>query len=257
MEWLVLLLAGGGAGSYAVWRFRGLRDDRRQRAEQLDGVRRLAEEDVTVLGEQLARLDTELGGRELDAAARQDYQVALDAYEQAKWDAPRLREPEQISTLTDTLSLARYAMECVRARAVGAPVPERRVPCFFNPQHGPSARDLVWTPRRGGTRTVPACTQCASRVAAHEQPDLRTVRMGSRTVPYWEAGAAYLPYTQGYFAAGAAVAGASVAWVFEAPVIGDSGAHGSGGGDHGGFGGDVGGFEGGGWNGGGDGGGSY
>ena len=253
MEWLVVLLAGGAA-SYAGLRLRALRLDRRERAEELAGVIRLAEEDVTVLGEQLARLGTELAGADLDDAARQDYQTALDAYERAKWDAPRLREPEQISTLTDTLSAARYAIACVRARASGEPVPARRVPCFFNPQHGPSARDVEWTPRRGATRTVPACVQCRARVAAHEQPEVRVVRIGSREVPYWEAGAAYFPYTEGYFAGGAAIAGVSLMWAYTQSEVGSGdGGFGGGVGPGGGF--DGGGFDGGGLDAGFDGGG--
>lgn len=252
MEWVLALLAGGGA-SFAAWKLGARRATHRQQAEELEGVRRLAEEDVTVLGEQLARLDGELAGRELDEAGRLDYQTALDAYEQAKWVAPRLRKSDEISTLTDTLSLARYAIVCVMARAEGRPVPERRVPCFFNPQHGPSTRDVVWTPPRHGTRTVPACAQCAARVAAREKPEVRTVRIGSRNVPYWEAGVSYLPYTEGYFAGGAAIAvGASVAWAFS-PVTDAAAGHGfapgdlsggSSGTDHVGF--DGGGFDGGG-----------
>jgi hypothetical protein len=141
----------------------------------------------------------------------------------------------------------------VRARVAGRPVPELRVSCFFNPQHGPSMRDVEWTTARHGTRRVPACSQCLARVAAHEKPDVRMVTIGPRTVPYWEAGMAYLPYTRGTFADSLA-AGASVAWVWEVPA--DSGGFHGGHGDFGGgdFGGgyDFGGVDGGG---GGDGGG--
>ena len=59
MEWFLLLTAGGGGGAYALQRLRLQRADRRQAADELDSVRRLAEEDVTVLGEQLARLDAD------------------------------------------------------------------------------------------------------------------------------------------------------------------------------------------------------
>lgn len=68
--------------------------------------------------------------------------------------------------------------------------------------------DVVWTRPRHGTRKVPACAQDAARVAAKEQPELRTIRIGSRTVPYWEAGTAYLPYSRGYFPGGTLPAGA-------------------------------------------------
>ena len=223
MEWILLVLAGGGGGAYAVQRLRARRADRRRATEDLESVRQMADEDVTVLGEQLARLDTEVAGRVLDEATRHDYQEALDAYETAKWRAPRLREPDEISMLIDTVSGGRYALACVQARVGGRSIPERRLPCFFNPQHGPSTRDVEWTPPRHGTRIVPSCSQCAARVLAHEQPDLRTVKVGSRTVPYWEAGSAYLPYTRGHFALGTAAAAAGLAWSMEPRTEGHSG----------------------------------
>ena len=66
---------------------------------------------------------------------------------------------------------------------------------------------------------MPACAQDAARVAARRQPELRTVTVGSRRVPYWEAGAAYLPYSRGYFAAAAAhdVRAVSFSWALAAP----------------------------------------
>ncbi len=173
MEWLLLILAAGGGGTYAGRRLVAARADRRDRAEQLLAVRRLAEEDVTVFGEQLQRLGDHVADVELDGDARLDYQTALDAYERAKWDAPRLAEPDQISSLVDTLATGRYSLACVRARVAGEPVPELRVPCFFNPQHGPSSRDVEWIRPGRGTRMVPACAQDAARVEADEVPDVR------------------------------------------------------------------------------------
>ena len=46
--------------------------------------------------------------------------------------------------------------------------------------------------------------RCATQLAAREKPEVRTVRIGSRTVPYWEAGASLQPYSRGYFPADAA-----------------------------------------------------
>jgi hypothetical protein len=104
----------------------------------------------------------------------------------------------------DTLTDGRYALACARARTGGEPPPERRTPCFFNPQHGPAARDVVWTPRNGATRKVPACAQDAARVQAGEDPPVRMVRYGEQQVPAWEAGAPTEPYRVGFFSASAA-----------------------------------------------------
>ena len=254
MEWLLLAAAAaaaGGAGAYGARRVRAVRDERRRRAARLEQVRRIADEDVTVFGEQLQRLGDAVADRTLDGDSHVDYQTALDAYERAKWDAPRMEHPDEISSLVDTLATGRYAMACVRARLAGEPVPELRVPCFFNPQHGPSAQDVRWSTPFHGTRRVPACTRCTTQLAAREKPEVLTVRIGSRAVPYWEAGATFHPYSRGYFPADAGASGVAMAWVYTAPEPAPvhHGDHGSGyGGDSGfgGFDGGGGGFDGGG-----------
>jgi hypothetical protein len=251
MEWLLIALAGGGGAVVAVRRIWDRRTIRRQADEELRGVRRLADEDVTLLGEQLQRLDAEVAGHELDEATRLDYQRALDAYESAQRSVARIRSAEEISKVTDTLSTGRYALVCVQARVTGHAVPERRVPCFFTPQHGPSVTDVVWTAPGRGTRTVPACAQDAARVARHESPEVRKVKIGSSAVPYWEAGAAYLPYGQGYFAGAVLMTGATTSWAFHPHVDPGSGSGFTG--DYGGAGMGGSGFEGG-LDGGGDGG---
>lgn len=244
MEWLLLLLAGSGGGVVALRRLSTRRTREREQAEALQGVQRLADEDVTLFGEQLQRLSDSVEGHRLDPEARLDYQRALDAYEAAQRAVPRLQHPDEVSKVTDTLATGRYAAACVRARVAGQEIPQLRVPCFFNPQHGPSVTDVVWTRPGHGTRTVPSCSQDAARVAARQQPDLRTVRIGSRTVPYWEAGAAYLPYSRGYFPGGTLAPG-GVHNTFTPPLGAapseSGGAFGGQFGEAGGFGGDFGG----------------
>jgi hypothetical protein len=220
---------------------------RRTAQEELDGVRRLADEDVTILGEQLQRLDAEVGGRVLDEPTRIDYQVALDSYEAAQRAVRRIGTADEVSKITDTLSTGRFALACVQARLAGRPLPEHRTPCFFNPQHGPAVTYLNWTPPGRGTRSVPACAQDAARIAHHEAPEVRSVRIGSRQVPYWQAGKAFQPYGDGYFA-GAAV----MTWAFMSPI--DQVGSGAGLDGGWGFGMDGGGFDGGGFDGGGGGG---
>lgn len=251
MEWLALVLLVGGGG-WTARRWKNRRDEAQERRRELGDIQRLADEDVTFLGEQLQRLDAEVGGRPMDEATRADYQTALDAYESAQRAVPRMRGVDEISTVSDTLSQGRYALACVDARLRGLPVPPYRVPCFFNPQHGPSTEDVLYTAPGRGTRTVPACAQDAARVRLGEKPEVRTVTVGARRVPYWEAGAGYLPYTQGYFVGADAAGGASLGWAYDPSMIAGGGSgyvHG----DHGGF--DGGGFDGGGFGDGGGGGG--
>lgn len=56
--------------------------------------------------------------------------------------------------------------------------------------------------------------QDAARVADHEVAGVRKVTIGSRKAPYWEAGAAYLPYAQGYLASSPVMI-----WAFEQPAV--------------------------------------
>ena len=181
----------------------GIPDQRRPQVtdQEMAGVKRAADEDVTEFGEELQRLDIDLAGRDLDDATRQDYQRALDAYEAAKESVAAVQVPEDIRDVTAILEDGRYAVACVRARVNGEPLPARRPPCFFNPQHGPSARDVAWSPDGGAIRQVPACAADAERVDAGAEPASRQVMVGSRRMPYWEAGPAYAPFGAGYFGA--------------------------------------------------------
>lgn len=219
VEWLVILLSGGGA-TYAVWRLRALRLDRQERAQELDQARRIAEEDVTVFGEQLQRLDGEVGDRQLGPAARDAFQLALDIYERARSDAPGLGTREDVDRLVETLVDGRFAIACVRADVAGEPRPERRTPCFFNPQHGPSVTDVEATPRGHGTHSFPACRQCAARVRARQRPEIRMVRVGARSVPYWEAGTRTVLDDYGYAAAGQGT-GPNISWIMDTAMQGD------------------------------------
>ncbi|MFC9692773.1 hypothetical protein ACFTSF_29765 [Kribbella sp. NPDC056951] len=169
---------------------------RRRDLRELEHVQLMAEEDAIVFGEELTRFGD---AHELDADARHDYQTALDAYESGKRLVDKMKSVEAISAVIDTLTAGRYALACARARVDGLPLPERRTPCFFNPQHGPASLDVVWTPRSGATRRVPACAQDAARIKAGEDPPVRMVRYGEQQVPAWEAGTPNEPYRIGFF----------------------------------------------------------
>jgi hypothetical protein len=168
---------------------------------ELAPVRKLAFEDATALGEQLQELDLDLAGHELDAGANADYQRALDAYESSKTAVEAISEPEDVRHVTQILDDGRYAIACVRARVDGLPLPTRRPPCFFDPRHGLSVTDVLWSPPAGAPRDVPACALDAERVQAGADPDSRMVMVGAQRVPYYQGGRAYQPYAAGYFGA--------------------------------------------------------
>jgi hypothetical protein len=188
MEWVLLGLAGCGVAAWGGKRLRDRMAGRREHAAALATLVKLCEEDVTLLGEQLRRLDAETAEHPLDEAGRIEYQAALDAYESAQRAVPKVTDPEDILALTDTLNDGRYALACVLARVAGQPVPEKRTPCFFNPQHGPSVKDVMFTARAaGGTRRVSACAQDAARIEAGERPEVRTIEVGGHLIAYRDA----------------------------------------------------------------------
>jgi hypothetical protein len=170
-------------------------------AAELESVKRTADEDITRFGEELQDLDLDMVGKDLGDGARQDYQRALDSYESAKEAVGKVTQADEIKHVIEILEDGRYAAACVRARVNGEPLPQRRPSCFFNPQHGPSVEDVMWSPPGGAPREVPACAADAERVRAGAEPDVRKVMVGPQRVPYWEAGPAYSPYAQGMFGA--------------------------------------------------------
>lgn len=197
---LILAVIGGGAMLYS--RKATLRRETAQQAElesRLTTSKRAADEDVTKFGEELQRLDIDVAGHRLDESMQQDYQRALDAYENSKTSLAAVRRPEEIRHVTEILEDGRYAIACVKARVEGRPLPQKRPPCFFNPAHGPSARNVSWAPLGGSVREVPACAADAERVLAGADPYIRTVQVGAQRVPYWEGGPAYAPWAQGYY----------------------------------------------------------
>lgn len=261
--WVIALLVLGGAAYAAVQR------SKRRQAElaesELAPVRTLVFEDVTVLGEELQQLDTDLAGRQLDDGQRADYQRALDSYESAKRAADRLSAKDDVKHVTEILDDGRYAMACVRARVAGEPLPTRRPPCFFDPRHGLSVEDVLWAPPGGAERDVPACALDAERVKAGAEPDTRKVMVGAQRVPYWQGGRAYEPYAAGYFAAFApmqwmfvgmmfsgAFGGYGGGWDGSGEMGGDTGGDMGGASDFGGWSGEGGGDVGGGFDFGGD-----
>jgi hypothetical protein len=101
--------------------------------------------------------------------------------------------------VTTALEEGRYHMAAAEAVVGGREPPERRAPCFFDPRHGPSTRDVEWAPPGGTPRTVPACEADAQAVERGAEPTSREVMAGGRMVPYWSAPPYFGPWAGGYF----------------------------------------------------------
>ncbi|MFN2489478.1 MAG: hypothetical protein ABR529_07035 [Actinomycetota bacterium] len=193
---LPLLLIGGGVGAFLFVRRR-----RREREEQrqLEEVRELAMDDLVALGDDLRALDLDVEMPGADPAAKQDYVVALESYERASADLDRARRPGELGGVTTALEEGRYAMASAKARLEGREPPERRAPCFFDPRHGPSERDVGWAPPGGAERAVPACAADARRVDEGDEPMTREITVAGRRRPYWDAPPYYGGWAGGYF----------------------------------------------------------
>ncbi|MBD0710566.1 MULTISPECIES: hypothetical protein [unclassified Streptomyces] len=195
------VVVAGGAGAYAITR----RNRRRKEAEEraaLDRLRVVVDEDITAFGEELDRLDFHPGEPGADDAMRGDYERALDSYDRAKSLMASAARPRDVRGVTETLEDGRYSLAVLAARREHRPLPERRAPCFFDPRHGPSTVDRVWTPAGGAAREVPVCAADAARLDDGLDPHARTVETDAGRRPYWEAGPAYGPWAGGYFGGG-------------------------------------------------------
>ena len=163
---------------------------RRRREEELAAkdrwrvARRLVDEDVTVLGEQLAELHLDTLADDLDHASRDHYRRALEHYDQAKHLLAASETADDVAAVEQVTADARYHRAAVLALRDGEPLPQRREPCFFDPRHGPAMQDVDWAPPGGTARSVAVCAADARRLAAGEQPLARLVRIGDRWVPW-------------------------------------------------------------------------
>lgn len=193
----VVALAGGGG--YFLYSKNKKKKRLEQEARDLAMVKGTVEEDVTKFGEEITALDTDVtlageGGQHIT-----EWQTALDSYEKAKTQLDTTQRVDQIREVTTTLEDGRYALAVVKAKVNDQPVPERRAPCFFNPQHGPSVRDVRWAPPGGAVRDVPACSADAQAVESGFDPQMREVMVNGQRRPYYDAGPAYQPYAYGYY----------------------------------------------------------
>lgn len=166
--------------------------------ESLEASKEALEDDITTYGGELRDLDLEVVGRELSAEANDDYTRALDAYDGAKTQLENAYSAADLKRVAEILEEGRYSVATVKARVNNQPLPERRPPCFFDPSHGPSVTDIMWSPQGGAPRKVPACAHDAQRVRLGNAPSIRMVGQAGQLVPYWD-NQAYSPYVQGYY----------------------------------------------------------
>lgn len=199
VPWLPLLLVAAGGGALLVGGGVARRRRAAEDAAHVAELRRLALDDLVVLGEELRDIDvaTQLPGA--SEAARSRYRAALDAYTDASDRLDATTRPAEVAQVTARIDEGRHEVAAARALLEGREVPERRPPCFFDPRHGPSVSDVEWTPPGGAARQVPVCAADATRLADGDAPAAREIEVDGRRVPYWNAPAWYGPWAGGYY----------------------------------------------------------
>jgi hypothetical protein len=253
-NWVILALLGIPAALFGARAFRRGRERRAAEAAELEGVTAEARRDVVALGDDIRSLDLDIEMPGIDPAAREDYSRALEAYERAGQALDRARRAEDYAAVTEAVEEGRFAIVAAKARLERRPVPERRPPCFFDPRHGPSVRDVEWAPPGGAPRPVPACAADALAVEEGREPATREVMVGGEPTPYWNASPAYAGWAGGFYGGFGGfgffpgllfgtMLGSSLGWGADAYAgglgdgAGDVGGGDFGGGDFGGFGG--------------------
>jgi hypothetical protein len=231
--WIVLALAGAGGTAFVISR----RQRRRQEAAELEEVKENARDDLVALGDDIRALEVDIDMPGVSGEARADYETAVNAYQRADQSWRLARRLDDMEPVGAALEEGRWAMSSARARLEDREPPERRSPCFFDPRHGPSAREVEWAPPGGEPRMVPVCEADAQRVERGDDPEAREVTVGGQRMPYWAAGPMYAPFMGGFYGAGilpGLLIGTTLGGVWAEPSGGDWGGGDFGGGDFGG-----------------------
>ncbi|MBA3841525.1 MAG: hypothetical protein H0X39_02730 [Actinobacteria bacterium] len=186
----ILLL--GGIAFFLFRRFKR----RRVQADEFREVKETVRQDLVALADDVQGLEQRVESNE---PAKHDYLAALEQYARASGAFDQARSPQQLAPVGEALEEGRYLMASAEARLDGKSPPERRPACFFDPRHGPSVRDVEWSPPGGQPREVPACAADAIRIEEGGEPDSRQVLVGGQAMPYWAAGPMYGGYFGGFF----------------------------------------------------------
>jgi hypothetical protein len=190
--WILPVLLVGGLAIFLVARGRSRK---RQAAADLAAVREVAHDDLIALAGDVQRLETEV---EAKPEAKAAYDKAIQSYGDASDAFDRARTAKELSKVSRALEEGRYEMAVAEAALAGKPAPARREPCFFDPRHGPSVRDVLWAPPGGSARKVPACEADAERVERGEEPATRQIAYGGAMIPYYAAPPVFGGYYGGF-----------------------------------------------------------
>jgi 8-oxo-dGTP pyrophosphatase MutT (NUDIX family) len=169
---------------------------RRQAAEQHERALREAREEVgaqiSAVADRIVDLHSrvELAG---EGEASRLYSAASETYTEAQRSLEQSTSPVELERVSDQLDGARWQLESVGALLDGReppPEPERKVACFFDPNHSAGTqRAKVET--LAGDREVHVCRECASKLEAGDAPQPRMIGVGGRQVPAAKAPRSY------------------------------------------------------------------
>ncbi|MGD8216354.1 hypothetical protein [Aestuariimicrobium sp. Y1814] len=164
--------------------------------------RSLAEADLALFRADLAAQSHQLRElADLGDPLSEELQPELEALAEGAATLPveAADTPEQVRQTTLHLARARQALAELVARLSDDPRPASKPPCFFNPNHGPSATVVAWTTADAIAARVPSCAADAERLRSGANPYSRTVSLQGRRVAWWEAGEVVRPWARGWY----------------------------------------------------------
>ncbi len=161
---------------------------RRRRQQDLKEAKAAAQDDLIALSAGVTDHDADVSIRSNPEAAAEQA-AALNAYERGTAALDAARRVKDMGAVSRAIAEGQYHLASAQALAAGEAKPDRRPLCFFDPRHGMSVRDVLWTPPDGGPpRPVPACADDARKVERGVEPDMRTVEVRGAPVSYVNAG---------------------------------------------------------------------
>ena len=170
-------------GGLLIWR-----PIRRRRQQELKEAKAAAQDDLIALSTGVTDRDADISIRS-DPEAAAEQAAALNSYERGTAALDAARSVKDMGAVSRAIAEGQYHLASAQALAAGEPKPDRRPLCFFDPRHGMSVRDVLWTPPDGGPpRPVPACAADARKVEQGIEPEMRTVEVRGAPVNYVNAG---------------------------------------------------------------------